>query len=269
MKSIKIGVNYLSYDDAGQGPALLLLSGWCQDHRLFKRLAPELTKTNRVIRLDWRGHGEIRTHDGDFATADQARDIIAFMDSMNVSQAVPVSTSHGGWANIEAADWLGAARVPKIVVIDWIQTRPSEAFFAALNRIQDAGKWKEGRRDLFDYWIGDTGNADIINHINAEMAAFGFDMWARSCREIAQAYAKWDYPMKRMAALKELRPVAHIYSQPFEPEYTRTQQDFAERNPWFEPHKLTGQTHFPALEQPVEVAAAIRKFLAAPEAARP
>ncbi|NDY74743.1 alpha/beta hydrolase, partial [Desulfobacter hydrogenophilus] len=58
MKSVTLGANTFSYDDIGEGPVLLLLSGWCQDHRLFKTLAPELARTNRVIRLDWRGHGE-------------------------------------------------------------------------------------------------------------------------------------------------------------------------------------------------------------------
>lgn len=262
MKSVTLGANTFTYDDTGEGETLLLLSGWCQDHRLFKTLAPELAKTHRVIRLDWRGHGEDRRHDGDFGCAEQASDVIAFLDHAGILRVTPVSTSHGGWANIEIADRVGAARVPRVVVIDWIMVSPDESFFAMIDHIQDRTNWENGIGDFFSYWIGDTQNADIINHVNNEMAGFSFEMWARSGREIASAYRKWGSPMQRMAAMKQLRPITHIYSQPFEPEYAQAQVDFAAKNPWFRPNKLPGKTHFPTLEQPKAVADAIRDFLA-------
>lgn len=261
MKSVTLGANTFTYDDAGEGEALLLLSGWCQDHRLFKTLAPELAKSHRVIRLDWRGHGEDRRHDGDFGCDEQAADVIAFLDHMGISRVTPISTSHGGWANIEIADRVGATCVPRVVVIDWIMVSPNEAFFAMIDHIQDRTNWENGIGDFFSYWIGDTRNADIINHVNNEMAGFSFEMWARSGREIARAYRKWGSPMQRMAAMKALRPITHIYSQPFEPEYAQAQIDFAANNPWFRPNKLPGKTHFPTLEQPKAVADAIRGFL--------
>lgn len=261
MKSITLGANTFSYDEAGEGPVLLLLSGWCQDHRLFKTLAPELAKTNRVIRLDWRGHGEHREHNGDFTTSEQADDVVAFLDHMKIDTLVPVSTSHGGWANIEVTDRLGSGRVPRSVVIDWIQTTPNEAFFTMIDDIQDRTNWENGRGDFFGYWIGDTENQDIIDHVNNEMANYSFEMWARSGREIAKAYRKWGNPMQRMAALKQHRAITHIYSQPFEAEYAQAQIDFAAQNDWYKPNKLPGKTHFPTLEQPKVVAETIRAFV--------
>lgn len=261
MKSIQIGANAFSYDDQGEGAVLLLLSGWCQDHRLFKTLAPELAKSHRVIRLDWRGHGQHRDHDGDFTTDDQASDVVAFLDKLEIDEALPVSTSHGGWANIEVTDRLGSARIPRSVVIDWIQTTPDQAFFSMIDHIQDRTNWENGRSDFFNYWIGDTENQDIIDHVNNEMAGYSFEMWARSGREIAKAYRKWGNPMRRMAALEEHRPITHIYSQPFEPEYAQAQLDFAAENDWYKPNKLPGRTHFPTLEQPKTVAQAIRDFV--------
>jgi pimeloyl-ACP methyl ester carboxylesterase len=260
MKSIEIGANTFSYDEQGAGAVILLLSGWCQDHRLFKTLAPELAKSHRVIRLDWRGHGQHRDHDGDFTADDQASDVVAFLDKLGIDKAVPVSTSHGGWANIEVTDRLGSGRIPRSVVIDWIQTTPNEAFFSMIDHIQDRTNWENGRGDFFNYWIGDTENQDIINHVNNEMAGYSFEMWARSGREIAKAYRKWGNPMRRMAALKEHRPITHIYSQPFELEYAQAQLDFAAENDWYKPNKLPGRTHFPTLEQPKTVAQAIRDF---------
>lgn len=262
MKTIEIGANRFSWDETGQGPAIVLLSGWCQDHRLFKTLVPELATTHRVIRFDWRGHGEHRTHDGDFGIDQQADDLVAFVDQIGLESFLPVSTSHGGWANIEITDRLGAGRVPKSVVIDWIMNQPNESFFELIDGIQNRQVWEDGRSGFFDYWIGETDNQDIINHVNDEMAGYSYEMWARSGREIGKAYRKWGSPMQRMAAMKENRPVMHIYSQPFEPEYTQVQVDFAAHHPWFHPNKLPGTTHFPTLEQPGNVASAIRDFIA-------
>ena len=262
MKTIEINNNTLSFDDQGEGEAIMLLSGWCQDHRLFKHLAPELARSHRVLRLDWRGHGINREHDGDFGAEQQVDDIIGFLDALKIERVLPVSTSHGGWANIGLTDRAGPTRIPRSVVIDWIMVTPDAGFHKAIDEIQQIDKWEQGRRDLFDYWIGDTANQDIISHVNEEMAGYSFDMWARSGREIARAYARWGNPMQRMAALSPTRPIMHVFSQPFEPEYHAAQRDFAAAHPWFQPVKLPGKTHFPTLEQPAAVAETIRQFAA-------
>lgn len=260
MNTIRIGNNDLTWDEHGTGEAILLLSGWCQDHRLFKTLAPELARTHRVIRLDWRGHGLVRDHDGDFGLENQVDDVAAFLDAKGIERVLPVSTSHGGWANIGLTDRLGAARIPRTVVIDWIQTTPNAAFFTAIEELQQPGHWLRGRQDLFDYWIGATANRDVIDHVTDEMGGYSFEMWARSGREIARAYGAWGNPMQRMAALAEKRPIMHLFSQPFEDEYHEAQKAFAAENPWYHPVKLPGETHFPTLEQPANVAAEIRRF---------
>lgn len=260
MNTMKIGANEFSWDEAGEGPAIILLSGWCQDHRLFKTLVPELASDHRVIRFDWRGHGLYREHDGDFTVKEQTDDLVAFVDELGLETFLPLSTSHGGWANMEITDRLGAKRIPKSVVIDWIMVSPNEAFFDLIDGIQDPEIWERDRRGFFDNWIGDTKIADVVNHVNDEMANYSFEMWARSGREIANAYRKWGSPMQRMAAMKELREITHIYSQPFEPEYTKAQMEFSAKNPWFHPAKLQGETHFPTLEQPAKVAEVIRAF---------
>lgn len=262
MKTIRLNGLDFSYDDQGAGPAVLLLSGWCQDARLFKDLVPDLARDHRVINFDWRGHGLHRGVPQDFTIAEQSDDLVAFLDALGVETVLPVSTSHGGWANIEVTDRLGPARIPQTVVIDWIQTRPVAAFFTALDEIQDRETWLKGRQDLFDYWIGVTTNRDVIEHVAVEMAGYDFDMWARSCREIAAAYARWGCPMDRMAAMKARRGVTHIFSQPFEEDYHQAQKDFAAQNDWYRPVKLPGETHFPTLEQPAAVAREIRAVLA-------
>lgn len=263
MQTIRLGANEFSYDSTGAGPVLLLLSGWCQDHRLFKTLVPRLADRYRVIRLDWRGHGLHRDHDGDFTVEDQADDVVRFLDTMGIEKAVPVSTSHGGWANIAVTDRLGAARIPASIVIDWIMVEPDAGFFGMIDALQIRENWESGREDFFRSWIEDTDNQDVIRHVNDEMAGYSFEMWARSGREIASAYRRWGSPMQRMRMLQQHRPIAHIFSQPVAPEYHAAQLDFAAANPWFRPIRLEGRTHFPTLEQPQVVAASIDAVLGA------
>ncbi|MFD0891909.1 alpha/beta fold hydrolase, partial [Streptosporangium algeriense] len=67
METLVIDGNPIDYDVTGTtGPTLVLVSGWCQDHRLFDHVLPLLAENHRVIRADWRGHGAVRSVDADF-----------------------------------------------------------------------------------------------------------------------------------------------------------------------------------------------------------
>jgi pimeloyl-ACP methyl ester carboxylesterase len=253
----------IDYDVTGtSGPTLLLLSGWCQDHRLFDLLLPHLADTHRVIRADWRGHGAERAVRGDFGYAEQAGDLAALLGHLDADRVIPVSTSHGGWANLELADRLGKARVPGVVVIDWLQLEAPPEFAADLRAIQDESTWLAGRRNLFDVWLAMADCPPVARHLEEEMASFGFDMWARSCRVIEGAYAHWGSPLARMAALREPRPITHLYSQPDLEPYHRGQADFAAAHPWYSARRLPGRTHFPTLESPALVASRVAAFAA-------
>ena len=261
METIKLGGNPFEYDDGGQGKTLLLMSGWCQDHRLFKHIVGPLRERYRVIRLNWRGHDATRTYDGDFTTADQINDVIAFLDAKDVQEVVPLSTSHGGWANIGISERLGVDRAPKTIVIDWLMMNAFTDLMDDLRASQNPATWKQGRDNLFNEWVHGTDNQDTIRHVWDEMGSFDEEMWTRSCREIERAYAAWNSPLQRMAAVKPARPITHIYSQPISAEYDQMQHDFAHEHPWFSPVRIEGKTHFPTLESPQAVVQTISNFV--------
>lgn len=263
MQTLIVNNNELEYDEHGTGPALLLLSGWCQDHRLFKNIVAPLSRHFRVIRLNWRGHNAARTCDGDFVTDDQVSDVAGFLDAKGIERVIPLSTSHGGWTNIGVADRLGVARVPKVIVVDWLMKSAFTELLADLRLGQDPARWKEGRDALFHEWLSTTGNQDVIDHVWKEFGMFDAEMWIRSCREIERAYARWESPLERIRALAPTRPVAHIFSQPLAPEYEAMQRAFAANgHPWFQPIRILGDTHFPTLESPEAVVEAIVGFAA-------
>ncbi|EST54166.1 dioxygenase [Brevibacillus panacihumi W25] len=263
LSSIVINGHEFTYDihGEGDGPVLLLLTGWCQDHRLFNYIVQPLAQQHKVLRLNWRGHSYPQQLPGDFGVNEQAEDVIGVLNALDIEKVIPVSTSHGGWANIEITDRLGTARAPQTVVIDWIMGEAGEALLRDLRDIQNPEKWVSGRQSLFDHWLGVSSNRAIMDHLNKEMASFGYDMWERSCRVIEQAYEKWGAPLQRMSALKEKRPIVHIYSQAPGPGYEEMQQSFKEKHSWFDYKCIKAQTHFPTLESPEAVANHIHDFV--------
>ncbi|MDX3896185.1 alpha/beta hydrolase [Pusillimonas sp.] len=261
MQTIQLDNNSFEYDDGGSGKTLIMMTGWCQDHRLYKNLVGPLREKYRVIRLNWRGHGADRKYDGDFVTDDQIDDVIAFVRAKGIEEFVPISASHGGWANVGIADKLGAEMVPKVIVFDWLMLSKFTDLMEALRVSQNHDTWQQGRDSLFNEWVRHTDNQDTIRHVWDEMASFDEEMWSRSCREIEHAYNKWNSPLERLTALSPSRPVAHIYSQPISADYDNLQRDFAKEHPWFKPCKIVGKTHFPALESPDAAVKIISDFV--------
>ena len=252
-------ITYVEYGKPG-GPAILLLSGWAQDHRLFKNLAPILAKDFHVVCPNYRGHDDKQTLHGDFTEADLVDDTAEFIRRRGLDNFHIASTSHGCWVNIDLCERFGRKKLDKTVVIDWLM-QPHPGFYKQLEDGQDPNRYQLGRQSFFDEWVAATDNADVINHIRTEMPWFHGKMWMRACREIEKAYRKWGSPLDRMQALAEKPSVLHIYSQPLSEDYRRFQQDYAAKHPWFEPHHIPGQTHFPTLESPGPVAAAITEFI--------
>ena len=63
------------------------------------------------------------------------------------------------------------------------------------------------------------------------------------------------------AALSPSVPALPLYCLPKDPGYLAAQQAFATRHPWFQVERLAADTHFPVLEVPDAIAAAIDRFV--------
>jgi len=264
MHSIQLHGHPITYVEAGDpaSPTVVLLSGWCQDHRLFKNLIPVLTPHFHVLSPDWRGHDFAQTVSGDFGTEALVDDVLAFLDAKGVADFRIASHSHGCWANIEICDRLGPDRLPRTVVIDWLMA-PHDGFLRQLSEGQHPIDYAAGRQSFFDEWAATTDHPDVLNHLRAEMPSFSGEMWIRSCREIERTYRRWGSAFDRMRAMQSPPHILHLFSQPPAESYRHLQDEFAEANPWFVPHYIVGQTHFPTLESAPQVGAAIHAFLSA------
>ncbi len=253
----------IAYDDQGQGePALLCLPGWCADRSAFVDVVQACSRGRRILALDWRGHGQSAPPAGDFGEAELIEDALAVIQDSGVERVIPVALAHAGWVAIELRRRLGA-RIPAIVLVDWLVLEPPPPFLGALAALQDPAKWQSTCEQLFAMWLHGVENPKVIRLVGEVMGSHGFEMWARAGREIETAYRRYGSPLKALADFHPFVPVLHLYAQPADPEFLRAAQEtFAEANPWFSVMKLNAKSHFPMLELSQEMANAIEAFVA-------
>jgi len=95
---LRINVNGLSvaYQKAGTGPALVLLHGFTQDSRVWKKQIDGLSKNFIVIAWDAPGAGLSDDPPGSYTMSDWADCLDAFLDSLHIRQAHILGISWGG-----------------------------------------------------------------------------------------------------------------------------------------------------------------------------
>jgi pimeloyl-ACP methyl ester carboxylesterase len=97
----------IDYDDHGSGPRVIVLThGLLMDRRMYTKLAPMLVKHgHRVITVDMLGHGSSAQPYTmtDYSMPQFAKDVIALLDHLGLSEAVIGGTSLGANIALEAA----------------------------------------------------------------------------------------------------------------------------------------------------------------------
>ncbi len=251
----------IDYTDLGKGePALLLMPGWCSSRGVFEPLVPILSKQRRTLALDWRGHGESDSPTVDFGEEGLVQDALGVIEASGARQVIPVAQAHASWVAVELRRRLGP-RIPELVLLDWIILDPPPPFVSVLEGLQDPDHWHEARSGLFDMWLEHVDNPQVVSFVKEDMGSYGREMWARAGREIAAAYARAGNGLSALQSLEPPVPVLHLYAQPTAPEYLAAQQAFAAQHPWFQVQRLDTNSHFPTLEVPEQIAAAIERFV--------
>lgn len=269
MHTARSGDLTISYEDSGAGePALLFLPGWCSSRAIFGELASRLAPRHRVLAMDWRGHGGSGSTAADFGNLDLVADALAVIAASGARSIVPVATAHAGWVAIELRRRLGA-RVPKLVLVDWIVTDPPPPFLGALAAMQDAAKTLQVRDQLFAMWTAGVEHPGVLSFVHDDMVSYPAAMWSRAGREIAAAYTREGSPLRALTALVPPMPVLHLYAQPADPAYLAAQESFAEDHPWFAVHRLDARSHFPSIEVPEQMQDPIERFVAETGVVRP
>ncbi|HEV8298461.1 MAG TPA: alpha/beta hydrolase [Acidimicrobiales bacterium] len=92
----------IRYVDAGKGPGLVFVHGWCGDHTAFTPQIEHFACTHRVVVPDLRGHGESEPADS-YGVADFAEDVAWLTRTLGLDRPVVIGHSLGGMVAVEAA----------------------------------------------------------------------------------------------------------------------------------------------------------------------
>jgi pimeloyl-ACP methyl ester carboxylesterase len=145
----------LAHDDAGSGPAVLLVHAGVTDRRMWDPVLPALSHAFRVVRADLRGFGESPLPGGEYSDAD---DLDALLDSLGIVDAAVVGSSLGGRVALELAT-LHPGRVTSLVLLcpgfrGLEPTPAAQAFGAEEGRLLEAGDVDGAVALNVQTWVG-------------------------------------------------------------------------------------------------------------------
>jgi pimeloyl-ACP methyl ester carboxylesterase len=100
MPTLPINGIDLAYDEAGNGPALLLIHAGIVDRRMWDDVMPALAERFRVIRFDLRGYGDTPLPSGEFV---YGSDVVELLRALDVERASVVGVSMGGHVAVDVA----------------------------------------------------------------------------------------------------------------------------------------------------------------------
>jgi pimeloyl-[acyl-carrier protein] methyl ester esterase len=91
----------IHYEDAGSGPALVLVHGWSMSGRVWA-FQEELADAYRLITLDLRGHGASSAPAAGYAFVDFAADLASLFAQLELREATLVGWSMGAQVALQA-----------------------------------------------------------------------------------------------------------------------------------------------------------------------
>jgi pimeloyl-ACP methyl ester carboxylesterase len=284
----RIGVHgaELVYDEAGAGPAVVLLHAGCADRRMWEHQFHALAARHRVVRYDWRGYGESDDAVGAFAHHD---DLLGLLDALGIERAALVGSSDGGKIALDAAltaPWRVSALAlvaPGLSGHEW----PPELADRYRREVRGVLAPERARR----YRAGEAGaldpalvDADLDVYAEAE-TRFLVVGPTRRCADVDPEVWRAALAMDRLvnrrewygeqAAGRGLRPPAKdrlaevavpvlvLTGASDVPEILAVSDTLTAGIPGARRVELADTGHLPPLERPAEVTAVLRQFLGA------
>lgn len=170
-------LHYRDYRGTRDGPPLLCLHGLTRNSRDYSEFALRYSPPWRVIALDFRGRGasDFDPQPMRYNPVTYARDVIALLDQLNVSEAVFVGTSLGGLVTMTIA-----AIAPQRIAASILNDVGPDLKKEGLERIRTY----VGKNLRFASW--DEAAETIARNNSHVPASFGHDDWLSMARRVCR-----------------------------------------------------------------------------------
>ena len=258
----------LAYDDAGQGPLVVMVPGLGDLRTEYRYLAPKLaTAGYRVVTLDLRGHGQSSVGWPDYTSAALGSDVVALVRHLDAGPAHLVGTSMGAaavaWAAADAPDRVGSLSLIGPFVRE---VPPASAFKAAPQRLM----MRVGFASPWGPWLWGMAYASFHVRRPTDFDAYR-DALVANLREPGRLDA-----VKGMifatksdveARLAEVKAPTLVIMGEADPDFAdpRAEAKTVARLLRGAVHMVPGAGHYPHVEAPDDVAPPLLRFLGARE----
>lgn len=247
----------------GQGPPVVLLHGGGLDHRSWEPQARALRRDHRVIALDLRGHGAASTPTAPFRHAD---DVAAVLDALDAAPAVLAGVSMGASAAVDVAVTRPEA-VAGVVAVGAGASGPEFRDPWALGvlaaqdeaaRAGDAAAWVEA---FLRFAAGPSRSLDDVDE--AVVALLRECVTSTLARHVAAGppvLPGWAEDAAARARHLTV-PVLAVVGEQDSADHLRQARELVAPLPRGRLVTVPGTAHYPHLERPQAVEAALTRFL--------
>jgi len=253
----------LAYEEAGDGPALVLLHAGIVDHRMWADVLPDLARDFRVIAPDLRGYGDTPLPDGPFV---YAADVVALLDALGIEKAHIVGVSMSGSVAIDLA-LAHPDRVDRLVIVGagisgWDYSPEMDAANAVESAALEAGDLDEASWVNVRTWL--DGPTRSAGDVDPELRRRVFEMQRRAFDwENDKAEGGWLVADRRGRMGEITAPTLVMVGDLDQRDMVEIAPVIAEAIPGATLHVLRGVAHLPPMEDPAGFLAPLREFLLA------
>ncbi|NBH11113.1 alpha/beta hydrolase [Amycolatopsis sp. SID8362] len=277
MAVIEVGGTAFGYDEAGEGPAVVLLHTAIGDRRMWDAQFAALAATHRVIRYDRRGFGETADGPGEFA---HYEDLLAVLDARGIEQAALVGASMGGACALDAA-LAAPERITRIALLgsgltghEWPDHMQADIarLTAEIMPLERLARYRAREGDVDPADVRAMADANIrymvagpsrdVSVLPAGMVALVREMCEQVYRHDWTA-PQWTerIPDTRHRLAEITTPALVVIGTADAPGLIELSEHLAESLPAAELVELADTGHLPSMERPDEVTALLHKFL--------
>jgi 3-oxoadipate enol-lactonase len=261
MPALRINGVDLAYDEAGQGPALLLLHAGIADRRMWRDVLPTFASTFRTVAPDLRAYGDTPIPDDPFCWT---ADVLGLMDALGIERAHLVGVSMSGQVALDLV-LAHPERVDRVVLVatgipHWDYSQQMRDNNAAEMRAIEAGEFDEAAWTEVRVWL--DGPHRSADELDPQLRRRVFEM-QRHAYEIdnENAELRWLVDEPREQYPEITAPTLVLAGALDQPDIRQIAPVLAREIPGAAYRELEGVAHLPPMEDPATFASVVTDFL--------